>query len=71
MQVMEELQAQAEQYLKEHPELAEVLRQFQESWAQYQQYLVTTTVSQVLSDSTPTHRGEYHANISRPSERNH
>jgi hypothetical protein len=68
MQTIEELQSQAQQYLNEHPELAEVLRQFQGSWAQYQQYLATMTVSQVHSDSTPTNRGTYHTSISRPSD---
>jgi len=45
MQTAEELQAQAQQHLQEHPELEEILREFQESWAQYQQYLATVTVS--------------------------
>jgi hypothetical protein len=69
MPTIEELQAQAQQYLQEHPELTEVLRQFQDAWRQYQQYLVVTTISQVRSDSTPANRGAYHANVSRPSER--
>lgn len=70
MKSIEQLQTQAQQYLKEHPEFERVLRLFQESWAQYQRYLAVTTISQVRSDSTLTNRGTYHANISRPSERN-
>lgn len=70
MPTIEELQLQVQQYLQEHPELRQVLRQFQESWGQYQQYLAAVTVSHVRSDSTPTHRGSYHVNVSVPSERN-
>jgi hypothetical protein len=57
----------AEDYLKEHPEVKELLQQFNLSWEQYQRFLAMIPPPQIQSSTTPTNQGSLNVDLSRPA----
>ncbi len=65
---MEDLLKAAENYLKEHPEVEELLKQFHLSWEQYQRFLASMPLPQVQSASTLTNQGSFNVGISNSAQ---
>lgn len=64
---MRDLLRVAEDYLKEHPEVEELLRQFNFSREQYERFLALITPPQIQSSTTPTNQGSLNVNVSGTS----
>jgi len=65
---MQDLLKVAQDYLKEHPEVEEVLKRFGLSWEQYQRFLATITLPQVQSASTLTNQGSLDVGVSNSAQ---
>lgn len=65
---MQDLLKAAQEYLEEHPEVEELLKQFDLSWEQYQRFLATISPPQVQSASTLTNQGSLDVGISNSAQ---
>lgn len=65
---MQDLLKAAQDYLKEHPEVEELLKRFHISWEQYQRFLATITPPQVQSASTLTNQGSLDVGVSKSAQ---
>ena len=64
---MQELLKIVEEYLKQHPELEELLRQFNISREQYEQYIAMTMPPKVEGNTTVTNEVNLNVNLSGTS----
>lgn len=59
---MQDIMKTAQDYLKEHPEVEKLLKQFHTLWEQYQRFLETMPIPQTQSISTPSNQENLKAN---------